>query len=120
MSADDAASVGVEIEGRHDGTGCIGGHRDDPSGAYAVMADIRPGVGVVTMWATTQSRTPDGVGSGSTAEEVRAAYPDATGDFSLLTTPVPGHPGHAYWFWFGRDHLVTEVMLMLPDQRCYG
>ncbi len=64
--------------------------------------------------------TPEGVGTGSTADEIAAAYPDATGDEARWTTPVPGHPDRAYWFDLGRDHLVTGVMLLLPDQRCYG
>ncbi len=120
MSSADATAAGLLGEPRHDGSGCDVVSRDDPSGAYAVMADIRPGVGVVTLWATTSSRTPEGVGSGSTADELAAAYPDATGDETRWTTPVPGHPDRSYWFEIGRDHLVTGVMLLLPDERCDG
>jgi hypothetical protein len=120
MSSTDAAAAGLLGEPRHDGSGCDVVSRDDPSGAYAVVADIRPGFGVVTLSATTHSRTPEGVGTGSTADEIRTVYPDASGDFSLLTAKVPGHPDRAYWFRFGRDHLVTGVVLMLPDLRCYG
>jgi hypothetical protein len=118
MSAADAAAAGlVQAEPPH-GARCRVLYRDDPSGQYALMADIRPGLGVVTLWATGDSRTPEGVGSGSTADEIAAVYPDATGDEARWTARVPGHPDRAYWFDLGRDHLVTGVMLLLPDQRC--
>ncbi len=118
MSSADAAAVGLVIEPRHDGSGCDGGYRDDPSLDYGLMADLRPGVGVVTLWATGYSRTPEGVGTGSTTEDLAAAYPDATGDEARWTTPVPGHPDRAYWFELGSNHLVSGVRLLLPDQRC--
>ena len=55
-------------------------YRDDPSLDYGLMADLRPGVGVVTLWSTGYSVTPEGIGSGSSADEIAAAYPDASGD----------------------------------------
>ena len=120
MSASEAAAAGLSIEPRHDGSGCEGGYRDDPSLDYGLMADIRPGVGIVTLWSTGYSVSPEGIGYGSSADEIAAAYPEATGDETLWTTPVPGHPDQAYWFDLGRDHLVSGVRLLLPDERCYG
>ena len=118
MSAADAAAAGLLGEPRHDGSGCDMVSRADPSGQYGLMADIRPGVGVVSLWSTGYSVTPEGIGFGSSADEIAAAYPDATGDESGWTTPVPGHPDRAYWFDLGGDHLVRGVTLLLPDERC--
>jgi hypothetical protein len=120
MSGPEAAAGGLVQAESPVGAACTVLYRDDPSGAYAVMADIRPGSGVVALWATTWSQTPEGVGTGSTAEDVAAAYPGATPDDRGWTAPVPGHPDRAYSFELGRDHLVTGVTLLLPDQRCSG
>ena len=119
MSASAAADAGLLGEPRHDGSGCSAVSRDD--GTTVLAADLRPGVGIVTLHApSSRVMTPEGVGTGSTAQEVSATYPEAEGDEALLHTPVPGHPERAYWFWFGPEGFVTDVMLMLPDQRCYG
>ena len=118
MSAEDAAKAGYLGEPRHDGSGCTVVWRDDESGAYAVTADTRPDAGVVDISATTDSVTPEGVGTGSTAEDVLAAYPDATGDGSRKEVAVPGHPERAYWFWFGDDGLIFQVALLLRADHC--
>jgi hypothetical protein len=120
MSAADADAAGMDIERLRTGSGCERGNRDDQSLMYAVVADLEPGVGVVDVWTTTYSRTPEGVGSGSTPDEVEAAYPGTTGDDTLLTSPVPGHPDRAYEFQIGEDHVITWVNLVLTDHRCSG
>ncbi len=117
MSAEAAAAAGLVRSGPSSG-GCTTMNRDDPSGMYGVMAEVRTGVGVVSVWATTISRTPEDVGYGSTPDELVAAYPDATGTDSLWTAQVPGHADRTYSFTIGQDHLVTDVDLLLTDQRC--
>jgi hypothetical protein len=119
MSEEAAAAVGLVRTGPGDG-GCTTTYRDDPSGTYAVMAEVRTGVGVVSVWATTISRTPEDVGYGSSPDELVAAYPDATGDGSHWTARVPGHPDRTYSFVVGPDHLVTDVDLRLTEQPCDG
>jgi len=119
MSAEAAAEAGLLLEPRHDGSGCTVGTREE--GTHAITADIRPGVGVVTLSVSgTEVVTPEEVGTGMTSWHVYTRYLQAHGDESKVVTPVPGRPEAAYWFWLDEDEFITGVMLMLPDQRCYG
>jgi hypothetical protein len=118
MSEEAAAKAGLLGEPRHDGSGCTFAWRDDASGTYAVTADVRPGVGVVSVSATTDTVTPEGVGTRSTVDEVRAAYPDAIDQKTAWMAPVPGRPDRSYWFLLAPDGLVTRVLLVLTEERC--
>jgi hypothetical protein len=76
---------------------------------------ISPDAGIVRFVATT-ARTPEGVGAGSTVEQLRSAYPQAQAAPTGWTVPVGD--AAAYRFTVGEDDVVTELQLVAADAPC--
>lgn len=118
MSRAEAERYGATVRPAANGTGCLAVTFRTDHGTR-VTGDLRPRDGLV-MLRGDGAATPEKIGPGSTRALVEAAYPDATGDESLMTTPVPDYPENSYWFWFDRAGVVADVMLIRPDVRCAG
>ena len=77
-------------------------------------------LGVAGIFFKGLMRTPEGIGLGSTATELLAAYPDADMAYNgTYTIPVPGYPDRQYYAALERDDRVAEMTLELIDQDCY-
>lgn len=81
---------------------------------------LEPALGLSVIRATAAARTDRDVGTGSTYDEVRAAYPHGHGDDQLYTADLPGLDDRHWRFWFDGDGRVDEFMLLLDDQHCGG
>lgn len=79
--------------------------------APGVRGHLQPGLGVAVLSIHADLETPEGIHSGSTLAEVRAAYPHGTYDDPWYFAPP-------YRFELGKDDRVSFVMLLLDGQRC--
>lgn len=117
-----APTRGAElVEGRLVDQGCGQVVWELPAGervTTAVSADL----GVAVIFLGSEQRTPEGIGLGSTREELLAAYPDATYSKehnAYLVTPE-GQPDRHWEFFLDLDDAVTEADLQLNNQDCVG
>ncbi|MQA07936.1 MAG: hypothetical protein GEU98_05145 [Pseudonocardiaceae bacterium] len=86
------------------------------SGANATM---NSGDGLMAITGGPSTRTPEGIGSGSTKDEVRAAYPNLQDQGSSATTAVPGNPNAVFSFQFsGEQGPVSQVRIATSAARC--
>ena len=77
-------------------------------------------LGVAGIFFKGLMRTPEGIGLGSTATELLAAYPDADMAYNgSYTIPVPGYPDRQYYAAPEIDDRMAEMTLELIDQDCY-
>ena len=77
-------------------------------------------LGVAGIFIKGAMRTPEGIGLGSTATELLAAYPEADMAYNgTYTIPIPGYPDRQYYAALERDDRVAEMTLELIDQDCY-
>lgn len=76
-----------------------------------VVGHLQPELGVAVLSARGDLETPEHVHLGSSLAEVRAAYPDGSGDEWWWDAPP-------YRFELGGDRRVISLMLLHPDQRC--
>ncbi|WP_054815710.1 hypothetical protein [Nocardia arizonensis] len=70
------------------------------------------------------ARTPEGIGAGSTADQVRAAYPTLKLGHNWSSADVPGQPAH-YGFLGIRqqsapDAKVTQMLLYNDNDTCHN
>jgi hypothetical protein len=77
---------------------------------------VDPDLGVVSLAADTDSITPQGITTGSTYDELLAAYPDAEGSRSLVTVDVPGED-RFYRFDLSGGRVVW-IVLVARGQSC--
>ncbi|KAA8885391.1 hypothetical protein F3087_27460 [Nocardia colli] len=76
---------------------------------------------VVSIIPETVPRTPEGITAGSTAADVRAAYPDLKLGVNWSSATVPGHPANRYGFMGIRQsdaatpQAVTALLLFAAD-----
>ena len=85
-----------------------------------LVGNLEPGLGLSVIHVRTAGRTDRGVGIGSPFREVVAAYPGGEGDRQLYASDVAGYDDRHWRFWFDRDGVVDEFMLLLDEQHCGG
>jgi len=72
--------------------------------------------GLAIIIAQPGMHTPEGIGVGSTVEEVRAAYGELSGSDAYNTTPVNG----ASYFFLTDGRVVNAFQVELADEDCIG
>lgn len=120
MAQADAEATGVITKNATSDaiTGCTGYDWtgiERPAGEYAVL--ISDATGVVRISGLSNAVTPEGIYHGVSAEKVRAAYPDGSGDDTSWLAPVPGNPSLRYVFSF-TDARVSSLQLLMPGSDC--
>ena len=80
--------------------------------------DVSPTAGVARIDARPGVTTPEGLGPGSTDEQVLAAYPKATVSGPTITAPVPGNNGAVYVFNTDATHEIVSLRLELARHNC--
>nr|WP_243870014.1 hypothetical protein [Amycolatopsis granulosa] len=80
--------------------------------------DISPSYGVARISAKPGVTTPEGIGVGSTDDEVMAAYPSATKTGYVITAPVPGNSRAVYIFTTDPSQKIFSLRLELATQNC--
>ncbi|RZQ62113.1 hypothetical protein [Amycolatopsis suaedae] len=119
MSPEEAAASGVVLEGAG-GEGCV--TYKATSGTPSVASVIvSPNLGTVFIDPAGSVRTPKGIGTGSTREEVYAAYPGtSTGRGTDLHLVAPAGNGASFVMDLNTDGTVADLNLERNDQDCYG
>ena len=76
--------------------------------------------GVMTLFAQEGMTTPEGIGLGSTLDEIRAAYPNADETVHGWSVPVAGFTDRSYLFGIDENDELEELALTLDAQSCFG
>lgn len=121
MTVTQAKKTGGVVKKLPGDGGCSGWDlKNFPTPKDAVGVYISPKVGLAAIFAAKGMRTPEGIGIGSTAKQVKTAYPHIRKDvhgFYVIT--VPGNK-KAY-YTFGVTHgKVTEYGIALNKQDCFN
>ncbi|GAA4937391.1 hypothetical protein HD597_004690 [Nonomuraea thailandensis] len=120
MSATKARATGKIVLRMPAGAGpCSGWNlRARPAGKGRVGLYISKRVGVAVILAQKGMRTPQGIGLGSSAKQVRKAYPGLrTSPSGIVHTTVPGNPKAYYAFLYAKGK-VRELAFGLDKQDC--
>jgi hypothetical protein len=113
--ADAAATGGATFSGPPHG-GCTGfSLRGFPVRKGLTDGYLSSVNGLEVIFARPGMRTPEGIGLGSSSEDVAAAYPDAESSEALATVPLDG----AEYVISLREGRVTELALALDGQTCW-
>jgi hypothetical protein len=108
-------------------TGLLGPKSSDSGGCGVYELTDDRVTGSVYVSTTVQAimadptETPEGVGSGWTIAQAKAAYPDldeVAAEAGHAVVPVPGNASATYNLYFS-DGEVTQVTLQLADQACF-
>jgi hypothetical protein len=75
-------------------------------------------IGVAVIGAPSTARTPRGIGVGSTAKQVRKAYPTYKAHIDFSIAKVPGYKHVEYGFQLGKDDKVVYMWVMTDRQDC--
>lgn len=79
---------------------------------------IERGLGVAVVFARLGMATPEGVGLGSSRDEVLAAHPGGQDVVAGYRVDVPGRADRHFLFGF-EDGRVSSLLLALDDQSCW-
>jgi hypothetical protein len=118
MSEADALKTGSLVEpgsSADPGNRCKAYATKSVPDANAVI--ISPTVGIVRITLPSYAKTQKNVGAGSTAAEVKTAYPSATQSGSNLTVPMAAAPKWTYVFETD-GATVTTVLMRLDANDC--
>lgn len=88
------------------------------AGVPAATALVSPSSGVVLVKPDGAAHTPEGVGSGSSKDDVLASYPGTSVESGGLVAPVGGDG--SYLFTLSDDGAVASVDLRSTNQDCAG
>ena len=116
MSVEDASATGAATFSDPPQGGCTGFAltgfpvRKGLTDGYLSAAN-----GLEVLFARPGMRTPEGIGLGSSAQDVAAAYPEADASAALATVPV----GDAEYVISLREGKVTELALAMRGQTCW-
>ncbi|MEW9552657.1 hypothetical protein [Nonomuraea sp. NPDC050783] len=121
MTAKQAAATGKVVKKLSGGEGCSGWDlKKFATPKDAVGIYISPRVGLAAIFAAKGMRTPEGIRIGSTAKQVKAAYPKIKKDFhGYYVITVPGNKKAYYSFGVTRGK-VTEYGIALKKQDCFN
>ncbi|SEM94593.1 hypothetical protein [Nonomuraea pusilla] len=90
-----------------------------PTGRDSVGLFISKKHGVAVIFAPKGARTPQGIGLGSTKQQLKRAYPNlktAASGYPYVT--VPGNPKAYFSFLLNAKGTIYEMALGLPQQDC--
>jgi hypothetical protein len=90
-----------------------------PDSHTTISGLVELGIGIVRLSAAGESRTADGVGIGSTYDDLEGTYPDGEGDGIGFRADMP-HTDRYYRFEANRDGVVSSVMLAFHGTSCAG
>lgn len=121
MTLEEVLATGEATVSRPPGTEWCTGIRILPeSSSTADDAVVSTALGVAGIFLRGAMRTPEGIGIGSTVDELVAAYPDAEqpveGTYAI---PIPDHPDKQYYAFVDEHDGVSEMSLEFIDQDCY-
>jgi hypothetical protein len=91
--------------------------KPDPGSTHGYATENQ---GVMTLFAQEGMTTPEGIGLGSTLDEIRAAYPRAEKTVHGWSVPVAGFTDRSYLFGIDEDDELEELALTLDTQSCFG
>jgi len=100
--------------------GCVGYDWAGGAGTQPLALIFSPKYGLVRIGGRGDAATPEGIHDGSSAADVRVAYPFQTtphSDNGDWVAPVPGNPNAHYWIIFSGS-VVSDVRLELAVQDC--
>ncbi len=89
----------------------------DPRSTHGYASENQ---GVMTLFAQEGMTTPEGIGLGSTLDEIRAAYPKAEKTVHGWSVPVAGFTDRSYLFGIDENDELEELALTLDTQSCFG
>lgn len=116
MSESEAVATGeFDLDEGVSGAPC---HRYWLANTHGAPVDISPAYGVARITAKSGVHTPEGIGVGSTDDEVRAAYPGATFADYEFTVPVPGNPKAVYVLNTDSSEKIFALRLELKTSDC--
>ncbi|WP_344904786.1 hypothetical protein [Actinomadura meridiana] len=87
-------------------------------GPYA-GGNFSPQLGVASIFAVGDMRTPEGITTGSAAAEVQKAYPELKKGPNASFVTVPGNPKAVYTFLIENGR-VRQLVLDLATQTCHN
>lgn len=116
MSADEAQAAGVALEKDSATETCAWYTVRSPALASVVVSQAS---GVELISPAGQAHTPEGIGTGSTEADVKAAYPGATKEAQYLYT-APTGPVSAYQIYIDNNGLVDNLQIANVNMSCSG
>ncbi|WP_345572529.1 hypothetical protein [Nonomuraea rosea] len=121
MTAKQATATGAVAKKMPGGGGCSGWDlKKFPTPKDSVGIYISPRVGLAAIFAQKGMQTPEGIKIGSTAKQLKAAYPHIKQDVhDYYVIKVPGNKKAYYSFGVTRGK-VTEYGIALYKQDCFN
>lgn len=121
LTVKQAKATGAVVKKMPGGSGCSGWDlKSFPTPKDSVGIYISPKVGLAAIFAAKGMKTPEGIKIGSTAKQVKAAYPRVKKDaHGFYVTTVPGNKKAYYSFGVTRGK-VTEYGIALNKQDCFN
>jgi hypothetical protein len=94
--------------------------RTSPPGSTDVLVSVR--LGIVMIDPREGVHTPEGIGTGSSKADLRAAYPNVGFDSSgtIASTRVPGNPNSLYRFDLDSNSKVGHILIQTTNGDCAG
>ncbi|MBP2707503.1 hypothetical protein JOL79_27340 [Microbispora sp. RL4-1S] len=121
MTVKQAKATGDVVKKMPGGGGCSGWDlKKFPTPKNSVGIYISPNVGLAAIFAAKGMKTPEGIKIGSTAHQLKAAYPHIKKDihgFYVITVPTNKK---AYYTFTVSHSKVTEYGIALKKQDCFN